>query len=305
MAELNPSATAKNFREEIRDTIRKDNLSLKLVGLLAGEDEASEVYSEYTKLGCEDVGVSYEARRIPRLKLEAEIRDLNEDTSATGVIVYYPIFGGARDAHLRSVLSPLKDIEGLHPYWLDKLYSNERTVALGDGGQPLKALLPCTPLAIFKLLEAAGEMDLASKKPFAGKKVTIFNRSEVVGRPLAYMMANDGALVYSFDLDGSVVFSPEQGETETVISRQDALSESDIVITGVPSRDFDLVKSSEVKKDSCCLNFSSIKNFDDDVSTSVRKFIPRVGPVTVAMCLRNVLRLHQQFHNASSSASNG
>lgn len=298
---IDPSFVAKDFRAQVRNTIQSDELSLKLVGFLANDDEASEVYSNFTRVGCEDVGVKYEALRVSRVELEGALRAANADDSVTGVIVYYPVFGGARDAHLRSVLSPLKDIEGLHPFWLDRLYDNVRRV--NEVSSEAKPLLPCTPLAIFKLLEAAGEMQgsadkpSSGDKPFSGKKITVFNRSEVVGRPLAFMMANDGAKVFSFDENGTMLFSPDGGEEEFVISREEALSQSDIVITGVPSRKFEPIALKEISPNACCLNFSSIKNFADDVPEGVRTFIPRVGPVTVAMCLRNLLRLHQQYQN--------
>jgi len=302
---LDPSSVANKFRSEIRTEIERRALKLTLVGFLASDDEASEVYSNYTKIGCQDVGVSYEVRKVSRFDLEKEIRLVNENTDATGVIIYYPIFGGARDAHLRSILSPLKDIEGLHPYWLEKLYSNVRRVDISSFKDKslishrteleAKPLLPCTPLAVFKLLEAAGELNTLSSKPLSGKQVTIFNRSEVVGRPLAFMMANDGARVYSFDISGAMEFTEEGGEKDSNISRKEALKNSDIVITGVPSASFKKISIEEISPNACCLNFSSIKNFTDDVPDNVRAFIPRVGPVTVTMCLRNVLRLAQEY----------
>ncbi len=290
--EINPSLVAASYREQIRNATSKSPSKIKLVGLLASDDEASSVYSDFTKLGCEDVGVEYEARRISKLEIEQELINLNSDTDVTGVIVYYPIFGGARDAHLRSVLSPAKDVEGLHPYWLKKLYQNERSV-----GPNLKAILPCTPLAVIKLLDSSGAFT-SDPSPLKGKVVTIFNRSEVVGRPLAFMMSNDGAKVYSFDIDGPSVFEPfSSKELETKISREEALSKSDIIITGVPNKTFDLIKAEEIKDNCVYVNFSSFKNYDESIKEKCSIFIPRVGPVTVAMCLRNVLRLNEQFSN--------
>lgn len=289
--EINPTDVAKQYRQEAREYISGGGYKLKLVGLLSNDDEYSKVYSDYTKVGCEDVGVEYEARTISKFDLEAEIRKLNDDTSVTGVIVYYPIFGGTRDAFLRGILAPEKDVEGLHPFWLEKLYSNVRRV-----GPNLehKAILPCTPLAVIKLLDESNVM-FKGNLPFAGKTVTIFNRSEVVGRPLAFMMANDGAKVYSFDIDGATRFDSEGLERETNITRAEALAESDIVITGVPSKQFDLIKKEEVRPEIAYVNFSSLKNCDENLKEHVNVFIPRVGPVTVAMCLRNVVRLHGQF----------
>lgn len=290
--EINPSDVAKSYRSEVSEYVLGCPKKIKLVGLLSNEDEFSRVYSDFTKKGCDDVGVLYEAREVSKFSLEAELRTLNVDDSVTGVIVYYPIFGGTRDAFLRGLLLPEKDVEGLHPFWLEKLYSNVRR--LGENLQH-KAILPCTPLAVLKLLDAAGEMSSESSKPLLNKVVTIFNRSEVVGRPLAYMMANDGARVYSFDIDGPTLFEAGGIEGETKVSRAEALRESDIVVTGVPTNKFDLIKPEEVRRDVVYVNFSSLKNYSDDLKDNVRVFIPRVGPVTVAMCLRNTVRLHSQY----------
>ncbi len=67
-----------------------------------------------------------------------------------------------------------------------------------------KSLLPCTPLAIIKLMEYLKVYDeaLPLGNRMAGKNVVVINRSEIVGRPLAAMLANDGADVYSVDLNG-------------------------------------------------------------------------------------------------------
>jgi methylenetetrahydrofolate dehydrogenase (NADP+)/methenyltetrahydrofolate cyclohydrolase len=66
---------------------------------------------------------------------------------------------------------------------------------------------------------------------------------------------------------------------------------ADIVITGVPSRSFPLVAAREIKAGAVCLNFSTLKNFDPDIVDKASVWIPRVGPMTVTMALRNTLRL--------------
>ena len=75
-----------------------------------------------------------------------------------------------------------------------------------------KSLLPCTPLAIIKLMEYLKVYDetLPLGNRMSGKVVVVINRSEIVGRPLAAMLANDGADVYSVDLNG--VFLMRRGK---------------------------------------------------------------------------------------------
>ena len=135
-------------------------------------------------------------------------------------------------------------------------------------------------------------------KLVAGKVITIFNRSEVIGRPLAVMMSNDGARVYSFDENGPLVFENAKPQ-ETGISRAEALISSDIVITGVPSDKFEKIRPAEITADTVCLNFSSVPNFSEEFEDYPGTFIPRVGPMTVAMCIRNTVRLFQNFHQVT------
>lgn len=111
------------------------------------------------------------------------------------------------------------------------------------------------------------------------------------------MLANDGADVYSFDIDGPVLFRAHE-VLETPISREEALANSDIIITGVPSREFRLVEAEEIKDQAICVNFSTLKNFHDDVLERASVFVPRVGPMTVTMALRNTLRLYHNFNGA-------
>ncbi len=133
------------------------------------------------------------------------------------------------------------------------------------------------------------------ERPIENRRVTIFNRSEVNGRPLAVMMSNDGALVYSFDVNGPLLFKDAKPQ-EIDITRAEALAVSDIVITGVPSRSFQKIRCDEIRQGTVCINFSSYPNFEDDINTHTDIYIPRVGPMTVAMCMRNTVRIYRNFH---------
>jgi methylenetetrahydrofolate dehydrogenase (NADP+)/methenyltetrahydrofolate cyclohydrolase len=297
---LDPAKLAHDYRAELRREIAaldgSDASAVTLVGLLVADHGPSKTYAEYTRIGCEDVGVRFDLRQTSKLGMEAAILEANADPAVHGIMVYYPVFGTERDSYLRDAVDPRKDVEGLHSFWARCLYSNRRFI---DEGKTEKAILPCTPLAILKLLEAAHttQSNGATEAPFRGRRVTIFNRSEVVGRPLATMMANDGAEVASFDLDGVQTFSPGPAGaivSESSITRAAALATADIVITGVPSASFDLVRAAEVRAGVICLNFSTRKNFAEDVLDVASVFVPRVGPMTVTMALRNTLRLRRR-----------
>jgi methylenetetrahydrofolate dehydrogenase (NADP+)/methenyltetrahydrofolate cyclohydrolase len=289
---VSPSTVAARYRSEIRREIRALGTRLKVVGFLAGDYGPSHTYAEYTREACEDLGIAYELRHVPRLDLEKYIRRANEDPSVHGIMVYYPIFGNEQDRYLKDVVDHRKDIEGLNSFWIRKLYENERLVA--DAENTGKAVVPCTALSVLKILEANGAYGASGTRPAEHKTVTIFNRSEVVGRPLAVMMSNDGARVYSFDEFGPLLY--ENGRAvETEITRAEALKSSDMVITGVPSRAFPKIRLEEIAPHAICLNFATIKNFAPEAQEGAELFIPRVGPVTVAMCMRNTLRLYRTY----------
>jgi 5,10-methylene-tetrahydrofolate dehydrogenase/methenyl tetrahydrofolate cyclohydrolase len=324
---IDPSAVAAEFRSTLRQEIAALPTPLRLLGLISGNPSSADpnasnhgpahTYAEYTRRGCEEVGVSFELKNVARLDAEAAVAAANADPNVHGILIYYPVFGTEQDLYLRDSVDPGKDIEGLHSFWARCLYENRRFI---DAAQTKKAILPCTPLAILKLLEAAGAIDTTAARPLQGRRVCIFNRSEVVGRPLASMMANDGAEVVSFDIDGARLFVPGKsvpGDAlsgnvpagnasrgsephsvrETDLTRSEALKHADIVVTGVPSRSFQRIAASELRPDVVCVNFSTFANFESDVREKAKVFVPRVGPMTVTMALRNTLRL---YRNAQS-----
>ena len=282
---------AKPFRDSVRAAVAALGRPVTLRGVLASERRASGVYAEYTAKGCADAGIRFDLVHVSKHDVEEAIGAANDDPSVHGVIVFYPVFGGERDRTIQDVIAPEKDVEGLNSRWAHMLYHDLRSV-----GGVKKAILPCTPLAIVKALEHMGAYTAGAQA--RGRIATIFNRSEVVGRPLAAMLAHDGARVYSFDLDGVLLYEDSRTQ-ETTATRSQALAESDIVITGVPSRDFELVRKDEVREGAVCLNFSTYKNMEDAILDRARAFLPRVGPITVAMLLRNTLRLFENYHAKS------
>lgn len=289
---LDPNFVAKEYIEQIKKELSSLGGKIEVVGFIASDDLPSLTYAKATKQKFEEVGITYHLQSVKRLDLEDEIVKANSDDSIHGIFIYFPIFKNEQDVYLRNLVDYRKDIEAGSLYWTRKLYSNDR-LAIPDHHDK-KALIPCTPLAVLKMLTAAGVYPVDTDKPVRGKTVTIFNRSEVIGRPLAVMMSNDGASVFSFDIQGPLLFENAK-PSEISITRKEALAQSDIVITGVPSKDFEKVSAKEVKPGAICVNFSTYSNFDDDIATHTDIYIPRVGPMTVAMCMRNTLRIYKNF----------
>ena len=107
------------------------------------------------------------------------------------------------------------------------------------------------------------------------------NRSEVVGRPLAALLANDGARVFSVDVEDIQEYSrrpqlssdespylPHHLVRDSKLSSQDCLSISDVVIAGVPSKNYE-IKTEWLKGGVVAINFSSEVNFDGDIKDKV------------------------------------
>jgi len=168
----------------------------------------------------------------------------------------------------------------------------------------VKSILPCTPLAIVKILESIGVYNKLLKygDRAYGRIVTVINRSEVVGRPLAALLANDGAHVFSVDIDsieeytkrppsGTVrKYHPHHISQPTFLTLKDCLARSDVVISAVPSPEYK-VKTDWLKDGCVCINVSSEKNFDKDVREKASMYLSSVGKITILMLLRNLVRM--------------
>ncbi|KAI9275912.1 hypothetical protein BDA99DRAFT_431481, partial [Phascolomyces articulosus] len=268
----------------------------KLVGFLANDDPAAKKYAEWTAKTCAETGCGFELRKVDKQDLEEKITEANEDKAVNGIMVYYPVFGGKQDAYLQNCVSELKDVEGLCHKFVHNVYHNVRFM---DEEETMKCIIPCTPLAIVKILEYIGVYNtvITYGNRLYGRTITVVNRSEIVGRPLAAMLANDGAKVFSVDVNGIQVFTRGDGiklkahkveDIDTTLEQ--VVAQSDVVITGVPSPNYKL-PTKLLRDGVVAINFSSSKNFEDDVKTKASIFVPSVGKVTVAMLERNLLRL--------------
>lgn len=160
----------------------------------------------------------------------------------------------------------------------------------------------------------------------------MINRSEVVGRPLAALLANDGARVFSVDIDSiqeytkrpkvdttnqSVggtkpkrTFHPSHVVHACKLTLEECLALSDVVISAVPSVTYKV--STDALKDGCiAVNVAGEKNFEESVREKVSPaviteqksntplqasvYLPAVGKVTIFMLLRNLLVSERQI----------
>jgi 5,10-methylene-tetrahydrofolate dehydrogenase/methenyl tetrahydrofolate cyclohydrolase len=296
---LNPSPIAKEYLEEVRRDVtalvKGGRRRPRILGLLGQEEGPAATYARYARRGCEAAGIQLDVEQVEPSEVEARIAVANTDPTIDGIFLYYPLMDRANDHWLRELVDPRKDVEGMHSFWARLLYENQRHV---DAGGELRAILPCTPLAIIKLLQHAGlpTERVGDEPPLARITACVINRSELVGRPLAAMLANDGALVHSLDVDGTMTFEPAIGRRafdvrDSGLDRAAALRDADVVISAVPSREFELIRGDEIRENAICVDVAEFTNFDPSVLERASVFVPRVGPLTVAMAARNLPRL--------------
>jgi methylenetetrahydrofolate dehydrogenase (NAD+) len=244
-------------------------------------------------------GFNFDLRQVDKEELEDKIMEANEDASVDGVIVYYPVFPDniTQDRYIQETVSLDKDVEGLCHTHLYNMYHNIRF--LDPPVNQRKSILPCTPLAVVKVLEYLQIYNsiLPHGNRLFGKTVTVINRSEVNGRPLAALLANDGATVYSVDINGVQLFTRGRGIKQPRHQVQDkagwmleqCLPLSDVIIGGVPAESYK-VPTDLIKDGAVCINFSSHRNFDGPaVKDKASIYVPSVGKVTIAVLLRNLV----------------
>ncbi|KAE8148421.1 hypothetical protein BDV25DRAFT_158293 [Aspergillus avenaceus] len=285
---------------EVQEGVKTLEKPPHLVGFLANNDPAALMYAQWTEKTCQENGFQYTLRQVSRDDIEEAILAANADSDVDGIIVYYPIFNNRQDQYLQQIVDVSKDVEGLSHRYIFNMYQNIRF--LDPETKRQKSILPCTPLAIIKILEYLNIYNtvLPYGNRLFGRTICVVNRSEVVGRPLAALLANDGACVYSVDVTGIQKFTRGEGikmkrhevhelEGKTL---KDVVPLCDVVISGVPGDKYKF-DTSLLKEGAVCVNFSSEKNFGPEVKEKASIFVPSTGKVTIAVLLRNLLRLNQ------------
>jgi len=225
--------------------------------------------------------------------------------------VYYKTF----DDYFRDMIPASLDVEGLCNSYNERimskfshLYVNRNDATGGDGNEDEFVIFPCTALAVARILESchwAYNAEAPTGQRLKGCVITIVNRSEIFGRPLAAMLANDGATVYSVDIESILMFS-EGGRTqrckESEMSIEDCVRQSSVVVSAVPNDSFH-IPVEWLQENTTVLNVAREKNIDEDdirrTETPGILYIPQVGQVTVALLEHNLVQLHRRYHSSS------
>lgn len=152
----------------------------RLVSLSVGDVAAAELYVRNQRRQAESAGLAFEARDYPaNISLEqltGILHGLNADPRVNGIIIQRPLPAHIPVKELQRAIHPLKDVEGMHPASIGNIVYND--LALG----------PCTAVAAVEILKS-----LPLK--IEGLDVTVIGHSEIVGKPIAFLMMGLGATV--------------------------------------------------------------------------------------------------------------
>ena len=163
--------------------VKVDKMSEKptLAVILAGDDPASQIYVRNKKKTAENLGIHSIVIEYPadvtESELLAKIEELNNDKSITAILVQLPLPKHIDKFRIIDAILPQKDVDGLTPYNLGKLFAGEEPY-----------VYPCTPKGILLLLDEY-------KIDIDGKHVVVIGRSNLVGKPVAQMLLKRNATV--------------------------------------------------------------------------------------------------------------
>jgi methylenetetrahydrofolate dehydrogenase (NADP+)/methenyltetrahydrofolate cyclohydrolase len=262
------------YGKEIRETVKEElkraaevsKMSMTIIQV--GEEGPSAAYINGIRNFARDVGIEVTvlnfASEISEAELLSEIRELNSDSSLTGIMLQKPLPGHINADLIVNSIDYHKDVEGIHPFNLGRLLTKEPGVK------------PTTPKAVIRMLKDH-QIDID------GQKVTIVGRSTILGGPLAVMMTAENATV-------TVCHT----HTKDIVNE---IRNADIIVAAMGKMNFitaDMVKENSVIIDAG-INFDENGKMMGDVHPEARakartaSAVPGgVGVITVAELFDNL-----------------
>ena len=273
---------AAQIRSETKQAIDKRMAEGKttpgLATVLVGNNPASEVYVRNKQKACAEVGINSFGHHLPgdatQEEVESLVRQLNADPNVNGILVQLPLPKHLDEEKVLTAIDLTKDVDGFHPVNIGRLAQK--------GREPV--FVPCTPAGCMVLLEEAGAQ-------ISGANAVVLGRSNIVGMPVALLLVKANATV-------TIVHS----RTKDLPS---FLRNADIIVAAIGQPEF--VKKEWVKPGAYVIDVGINQVEDptakrgyrlvgdvafDEVSEVAAAITPvpgGVGPMTIAMLLRNTL----------------
>lgn len=163
--------------------LKKINIHPTLKIILAGNDNASVVYTNNKKKYSEKIGINCQIISLPE-NISVEdfskiVKDINNDPKVDGQLIQLPLPSHLNVLDVENLVIPEKDVDGLHQENLAKLF---------NGKTGSSEMIPCTPKGIISLLKYYNIN-------ISGKNVAIIGRGPTVGKPLSLLFTNHNATV--------------------------------------------------------------------------------------------------------------
>jgi methylenetetrahydrofolate dehydrogenase (NADP+) / methenyltetrahydrofolate cyclohydrolase len=291
MVLLDGKKTAQDLKDEIKATVGtlqgKDQRPPHLAAVLVGNDGASLTYVGSKVRSCEYVGFDSTLIQLEENTSETEllkkIEELNQDANLDGYIVQLPLPKHINEEKILLAIDPEKDVDGFHP-------SNFGRMAL-----EMDAFIPATPFGILELLERY-------QIETSGKHCVVVGRSHIVGRPISILMSQKGPV-------GNATVTVAHSRTENLA---DLTRNADIIVMALGIPEFltvDMVKEGAVIIDVGITRVTDTNHpkgyvirgdvaFEEVASKSsyITPVPGGVGPMTIAMLLKNTLLAYQRKH---------
>jgi methylenetetrahydrofolate dehydrogenase (NADP+) / methenyltetrahydrofolate cyclohydrolase len=278
--DLDGKALAERIRLRHRgdvEALRTGGRSPRLVSVEVGRSEAADSYVRGQRRGAEAWGIGYEVRSLPADATEEEVsRALlaaSADPAATGVLLQLPLPPHLPTRSLQRCIAPKKDVEGVHP-------ENLGHVVHGTPG-----LSPCTALAVLELLESSGA-------PIRGAEAVVVGHSDIVGKPVALLLlARDASVTVCHKFTKDLAAHTRRADLLVVAVGRAGLVTTDHVKAGAVVVDVGI----NAVPDPAARDGKTRLVGDVDYAGLTAKGchvtpVPGgVGPVTVAMLMRNVV----------------
>lgn len=241
----------------------------RLVSISVGDVAAAELYVRNQQKSAEGSGVAFEARNYPgdisMEQLVGVLSGLNADPRVNGIIIQRPLPAHIPVKTLQKAVHPLKDVEGMHPASIGNIVYND--LALG----------PCTAVAAVEILKS-----LPLK--IEGLDVTVIGHSEIVGKPIAFLLMSLGATVtVCHHMTRSVAMHSRAADAVFVAVGRPGLVTGDMIKPGAALIDIGINRvDGRTVGDADFASCAAVAGWLTPVPGGV-------GPVTVAILMKNAV----------------
>ena len=251
----------------------------RLVSISIGEHKEVAVYVRGQASAARKVGLRFEEQTWPATLTQEECKArlvaMNDDPDVLGVILQRPVPSHIHGRSLASAIHPFKDLEGMNPASIGNIVYNEL------------ALAPCTAAASVELINATG-LNLH------GLEVVMVGHSEIVGKPAAFMLMAEGATVtVCHHMTRSVAAHSRRADAVLVAVGKPKFLHADMVKPGAAVIDIGINQIAGPDGTPIIVgdvDTDSVK----EVASWVTPVPGGVGPVTVAMFMRNAITAHEK-----------